>query len=82
MSRIGIAKGCIMLKERGWRGTVQGRWGRKEAGGEGSRERLTALMGLELLGDLAEDRQRAAGLLPLGTLSLARALRGRGELVV
>ena len=48
--------------------------------GEGSREWLTTLLGLELLGDLAEDRQCTADLLPLGTLSLARALRGGGKL--
>jgi len=74
-----VAKGCIMLKEWGWRGTVQGRWGRKSRG-EGSQEQLMTLLGLELLGDLAEDRQHTAGLSPLGMLSLARALWGRGEL--
>ena len=55
--------------------------GRGKAGGEGSRERLMTLLGLELLRDLAEDRQCVADLLPLGMLSLARALQGRGELV-
>jgi len=74
-----IAKVRIMLKEWGWRGTVQGRW-RGESRGEGSREWLTTLLGLELLGDLAEDRQCAADLSPLGMLLLARALQGGGEL--
>jgi len=74
-----VGKGCIMLKERGESGTVQGRWGGGYRG-ERSREWLTTLLGLELLGDLAEDRQRAADLSPLGMLSLARAGWGGGEL--
>jgi len=56
--------------------------GRGKAGGECSRERLTTLLGLELLGDLAEDRQHMADLSPLGMLSLARARLGGGELAV
>jgi len=69
-----VAKRRVMLKKkRGWRGTVQGRWGGGDRG-EGSREWLMTLLGLELLRDLAEDRQRMAGLLPLGMLLLARAL--------
>jgi len=80
MPRMRVGKGRVMLKERGKRGTVQGRWG-GGCRGERSREQLTTLLGLELLGDLAEDRQHTADLLPLGTLSLARARRGGGELV-
>jgi len=65
----------------GVEGNCPGKVGKEEeAGVEGSREWLTALLGLELLGDLAEDRQRMAGLSPLGTLLLAGALRGGGEL--
>jgi len=81
MPCMGVARGYIMLKDRGWRETVQGRW-KGKAGGEGSQEWLTTLLGLELLRDLAEDRQHVANLSPLGTLSLARALQGRGELAV
>jgi len=65
----------------GVEGNCPGMMGRGRQG-EGSRERLMALLGLELLRDLAEDRQYAADLLPLGTLLLARALWGRGKLVV
>jgi len=79
MPRMGVGKGRVMLKEQGERGTVQGRWGGGYRG-ERSRERLTTLLGLELLRDLAEDRQCTADLSPLGTLSLARARRGGGEL--
>jgi len=74
-----VARRRVMLKERGGgelsREDVEG-----ESRGERSRERRTTLLGLELLGDLAEDRQRTADLLPLGTLSLARAGLGGGEL--
>jgi len=80
MPHMRVAKGRVMLKEWRWRGTVQGRWGGGSRGG-GSQEWLTPLLGLELLGDLAKDRQHTADLLPLGVLSLAWALRGGGELV-
>jgi len=64
----------------GVEGNCPGMVGRGKAGGEGSREWLMTLLGLELLRDLAEDRQRMASLSPLGTLTLARALWGGGEL--
>jgi len=64
----------------GGRGELSREDGEGEAGGECSQEWLMALLGLELLGDLAKDRQRTADLSPLGTLSLARALQGGGEL--
>jgi len=37
MPHMGVAKGHVMLKDWGWRGTVQGRWGGKSRGGGQSR---------------------------------------------
>jgi len=80
MPRMRVAKGRVMLEEQGG-GELSREDGEGESRGECSREWLTTLLGLELLGDLAEDRQRMADLSPLGTLSLARARQGGGELV-
>jgi len=70
----------LCSKNRGG-GELSREGGEGGAGGEGSREQLMTLLGLELLRDLAEDRQCMASLSPLGMLSLARALWGGGELV-
>jgi len=72
-------KRACYAQRTGVEGNCPGKVGKEEAGGEGSQERLTTLLGLELLRDLAEDGQHVADLLPLGTLSLARALQGGGE---
>ena len=72
----------MLCSKNGVGGNCPGKVGKEEAGGEGSRGWLTTLLGLELLRDLAQDRQRMADLSPLGALLLARALWGRGELMM
>jgi len=80
MRRMGRCKRVQHAQYRGG-GELSRKGGEGKSRVEGSRERLLLRRGPELLRDLAKDRQRAADLSPLCTLSLARALQGRGELV-
>jgi len=70
----------MLCSKNGGGGELSREGGEGGAGGEGSQEQLMTLLGLELLRDLAEDRQCIASLSPLGMLSLARALQGGGKL--